>query len=63
MPRVTKSLTAKTKHKKILKATKGHYGAVGYIKQLNNLILNLCNMPSGIEKIKKELLGPYGYRE
>ena len=27
MPRVTKSLTAKVKHKKILKATKGHYGA------------------------------------
>lgn len=27
MPRVTKSLTAKTKHKKVLKATKGHYGA------------------------------------
>ena len=27
MPRVTKSLTAKSKHKKILKATKGHYGA------------------------------------
>tara|TARA_A100001011_G_scaffold47996_1_gene45470 strand:- start:7590 stop:7937 length:348 start_codon:yes stop_codon:yes gene_type:complete len=27
MPRVTKSLTAKTKHKKILKSTKGHYGA------------------------------------
>jgi large subunit ribosomal protein L20 len=27
MPRVTKSLTAKNKHKKILKATKGHYGA------------------------------------
>ena len=27
MPRVTKSVTAKTKHKKILKATKGHYGA------------------------------------
>ena len=27
MPRVTKSLTAKTKHKKILRATKGHYGA------------------------------------
>jgi len=27
MPRVTKSLTAKTKHKKILSATKGHYGA------------------------------------
>jgi|TARA_A100001015_G_C14742580_1_gene614281 large subunit ribosomal protein L20 len=27
MPRVTKSVTAKAKHKKILKATKGHYGA------------------------------------
>ena len=27
MPRVTKSLTARAKHKKVLKATKGHYGA------------------------------------
>ena len=27
MPRVTKSSTAKAKHKKVLKATKGHYGA------------------------------------
>jgi len=27
MPRVTKSLTAKAKHKKILQSTKGHYGA------------------------------------
>ena len=27
MPRVTKSSTAKAKHKKILSATKGHYGA------------------------------------
>ena len=27
MPRVTKSHTAKTKHKKILSSTKGHYGA------------------------------------
>ena len=27
MPRVTKSLSAKAKHKKVLKATKGHYGA------------------------------------
>jgi large subunit ribosomal protein L20 len=27
MPRVTKSLTARNKHKKTLKATKGHYGA------------------------------------
>ena len=27
MPRVTKSLTAKAKHKKVLSVTKGHYGA------------------------------------
>tara|TARA_Y100001970_G_scaffold79062_1_gene100749 strand:- start:3820 stop:4167 length:348 start_codon:yes stop_codon:yes gene_type:complete len=27
MPRVTKSVTAKAKHKKVLKNTKGHYGA------------------------------------
>ena len=27
MPRVTKSLTAKARHKKILNSTKGHYGA------------------------------------
>ena len=27
MPRVRKSVTAKSKHKKVLSATKGHYGA------------------------------------
>ena len=27
MPRVTKSKTAKAKHKKIINSTKGHYGA------------------------------------
>jgi large subunit ribosomal protein L20 len=27
MPRVTKSNTARTKHKKVLNSTKGHYGA------------------------------------
>ena len=27
MPRVTKSVTAKSRHKKTLSATKGHYGA------------------------------------
>ena len=27
MPRVTKSVTAKAKHKNVLSATKGHYGA------------------------------------
>ena len=27
MPRVTKSVSAKSRHKKVLKSTKGHYGA------------------------------------
>ena len=27
MPRTTKSVTAKAKHKKVISATKGHYGA------------------------------------
>ena len=27
MPRTTKSVTAKAKHKKVLSSTKGHYGA------------------------------------
>ena len=27
MPRVTKSVTAKSKHKKVLQSVKGHYGA------------------------------------
>ena len=27
MPRVTKSLTARSKHRKVLSSTKGHYGA------------------------------------
>ena len=27
MPRVTKSVTAKAKHKKVIRSTKGHYGA------------------------------------
>ena len=27
MPRVTKSVTAKARHKKVISATKGHYGA------------------------------------
>ena len=27
MPRVTKAVTAKSKHKKVLKSTRGHYGA------------------------------------
>ena len=54
MPRVTKSVTAKSKHKKILSSTKGNMAhGVDYIKQQSNLILNLSNTHSEIGKIEK----------
>ena len=55
MPRVTKSATAK-QSTKVLSSTKGHYGAeVGYIRPLNNQILNLYNMLLETEKIKRNM--------
>ena len=56
MPRVTKSVTAKAKHKKVLSASKGHYGARSrlFIKLQNNQISNLFNMHLEIEKIEKD---------
>ena len=60
MPRVTKSVTAKAKHKKILKATKGHYGAeVDYLRPLQSTNTNMhLEM-----KIKKELSDHCGLQE
>ena len=56
MPRVTKSVTAKAKHKKVLNSTKKGIMELeaDYIKQLSNLILNQCNMHLEIERIKKK---------
>ena len=46
MPRVTKSNTARAKHKKILQATKGHYGARSRLyktaKQSNIKVIAVC---------------------
>ena len=54
MPRTTKSVTAKAKHKKVLSATKGHYGARSRLfRTANNLILNHYNMHLEIERIRK----------
>ena len=63
MPRVTKSITAKKRHKKVLTSTKGHYVAVGYIKLQSNPILKHFNTLSAIGKIEKEHLDLYGYQE
>ena len=64
MPRVTKSVTAKSKHKKVLKPQRAIMELeVDFIKQLNNQILSLFNMLLEIEKIKKEFLDHYGFLE
>ena len=56
MPRVTKSVTAKAKHKKVLQATKVIMELeVAYLKLLNNLISSHCSMHLEIGKIKKNL--------
>ena len=52
MPRVTKANSASKRHKKVLKATKGHYGA-RIIRPRSNLISNHFNMHLEIEKNKK----------
>ena len=50
MPRTTKGNLA-AKHKAVLARTKGHYGArLDYLKQLNNLLLNLCSTLTETEK-------------
>jgi len=64
MPRVTKSVTAKAKHKKVLVLPKVIMELeVGFLKLQSNLILNHCNMLSEIEKIEKEHLDLYGLPE
>ena len=56
MPRVTKSLIAKAKHKKVLSATKGHYGARSRLfKTAKQSNIKSFNMLLEIEKIEKEL--------
>ena len=64
MPRVTKALAARAKHKKVLKATKGHYGARSRLfrtaKQSN---VKAFNMLLEIEEIRKELFDLCGFQE
>ena len=65
MPRVTKSLTAKKKHLKVLKANKGHYGARSRLyktaKQSNIKSLQYAFLE--IEKIEKEVSDLFGFQE
>ena len=55
MPRVTKSVSAHAKHKKVITVQE-----VDYIKLQSSQTLNQCSMLFVIEKTKKELLGLYG---
>ena len=63
MPRVTKSITAKSKHKKVLKSTKGHYGLEADYLRLQQSNIKSYNMPLEIEKIAREVLDLYGFQE
>ena len=65
MPRVTKSNTARKKHLKVLKSTKGHYGARSrlYIRLLSNRILKPYSMHLETEKTRKDRLDLYGLQE
>ena len=61
MPRTTKSVTARAKHKKVLSATRAIMALeVDCLEPLNNLILNHYNMHLEIERIRRELLGLCG---
>ena len=64
MARVTKALAAKARHKKILKSTKGHYGARSRLfKTSKQSSIKGFNMLSGIERIEKEASDHYGFLE
>ena len=64
MPRTTKAVTAKAKHKKVLPLQKAIMGQeVGCIKLQNSQILNRFNTLLEIEKIRREPLGLYGLLE
>ena len=61
MPRVTKSVSAHAKHKKILKSTKGHYGARSRLyKTAKQSNIKSMQYAFRDRKNKKEILGLYG---
>ena len=64
MARVTKSVTAKAKHKKVLSSTKGHYGARSRLyktaKQSNIKSLQYAFRD---RKNRKREIGHYGLQE
>ena len=65
MPRVTKSNTAKAKHKKVLAYTKGHYGARSRLfktaKQSKIQIFTVFFSETG--KIERGFSEAYGFQE
>ena len=64
MPRVTKSLTAKAKHKKVLNSTKGHYGARSrQYKTAKQSNIKSLQYAFRDRKNKKETLDLFGSQE
>ena len=63
MPRTTKAVTAKAKHKKVLSSTKATMARSRYIKLQNSQILNRSNTLLEIEKTRREPLDLCGLLE
>ena len=64
MARTKRGVVSKAKHKKVLKLVKGQYGRrKNTIRVARQAMERQCSMHIEIEKLKKENLDPYGYRE
>ena len=64
MPRSVNSVAAKARRKKILKAAKGYFGRRKNVHTVaKNAVERVCNTHIVIEKIKKEHLEHYGFKE
>jgi large subunit ribosomal protein L20 len=64
MPRSVNSVAAKARRKKILKSAKGYFGRRKNVHTVaKNAVEKECSMLIEIEKIKKEPLELYGFKE
>ena len=64
MPRVTKSVIAKAKHKKVLQSTKGHYGARSRLyKTAKQSYIKSLQYAFRDRKNRKRALDHYGLQE
>ena len=64
MARVKRGVTSKAKHKKVLKKTKGQYGARSRLfKVAKQAAIKLVNTPIGIDGKRRDSLDHFGLLE